>query len=142
MTIRIVPMDHSHLEAVGPLTKQLGYAVTDAELLERFQELSASSLHQLLVLEENGVKGWMHLELVSNLIRGKQVEIKALVVEETERSKGYGHALVEAARNWAKTNQVRTIYLSCNIIRDKAHAFYLREGFNKIKTSHLFELKI
>jgi GNAT superfamily N-acetyltransferase len=50
--------------------------------------------------------------------------------------------LLNAVREWAKTNLVSTIYLSCNIIRDRAHAFYLREGFIEVKTSHFFEIEI
>jgi len=136
------PMNRNDLELVGALSNQLGYPVKMSELITRFEELSALSHHALMVCGENAVKGWIHLELVSDLIEEKKVEIKALVVDESERSKGTGSLLVKAASEWAKTYGVTTIYLSCNIIRDRAHAFYEREGFSKVKTSHFLELKI
>lgn len=113
-----------------------------ADLIERFNDLSSLNNHGLLVLEDGGVKGWVHLEIVYDLIEEKKVEIKALIVDENSRSKGYGHALIKAAREWTKQNKLNTIYLSCNTMRDRAHDFYLREGFTKVKTSHFFETKV
>lgn len=138
----VLPMSSGHLKMVGALSDQLGYSVALPELCERFKELSRLSHHALFVVVDEEVRGWMHLELVSDLIEEKKVEIKALVVDEKERGKGFGRLLINSAREWAKTYRVSTIYLSCNIIRDRAHAFYLREGFRKVKTSHFFELNI
>lgn len=135
-------MNRNDLKSVGAMSDQLGYPVKTSDLLARFEELTELSHNALMVCEENSVKGWVHLELVSDLIEEKKVEIKALVVEQNERSKGTGSLLVKAASEWAKTYGVTTIYLSCNIIRDRAHAFYEREGFTRVKTSHFFELKI
>lgn len=135
-------MNRNDLDSVGAMSDQLGYPVEMNELIARFDELSSLSHHALMVCEEKSVKGWIHLELVSDLIEEKKIEIKALVVDQNERSKGTGSLLVKAASEWAKTYGVTTIYLSCNIIRDRAHAFYEREGFLKVKTSHFFELKI
>ncbi len=135
-------MNRNDLKAVGAMSDQLGYPVEMSELITRFEELMKLSHHALMVCGEDSVKGWIHLEVVSDLIEEKKVEIKALVVDESERSKGTGSLLVKAATEWAKTYGVSTIYLSCNIIRDRAHAFYEREGFLKVKTSHFFELKI
>jgi GNAT superfamily N-acetyltransferase len=135
-------MNRNDLESVGAMSDQLGYPVDTNELNTRFEELMKLSHHALMVCEENSVKGWIHLEVVSDLIEERKVEIKALVVDQNERSKGTGSLLVKAASEWAKTYGVSTIYLSCNIIRDRAHAFYEREGFTRDKTSHFFELKI
>lgn len=136
------PMNRNDLSHVGAMSDQLGYPVEMSDLIARFEGLSNLAHHALMVCEENSVKGWIHLELVSDLIEEKKVEIKALVVDQNERSKGTGSLLVKAALEWAKTYGVTTIYLSCNIIRDRAHAFYEREGFTRVKTSHFFELKI
>jgi GNAT superfamily N-acetyltransferase len=135
-------MNTGHLAAVGALADQLGYQVSLSELQARFEELSGNPENAFFILEENGIKGWIHLQIVSTLLKEKRVEIKALVVDESERSKGYGKTFLELAREWAKTNRVSTIYLSSNIMRDRAHLFYLREGFKQLKTSHFFELKI
>jgi GNAT superfamily N-acetyltransferase len=142
MNPQVFSMNRKHLAGVGALSNQLGYPVNLSALEARLEELSSLPHHGLFVIEDDGVKAWIHLEIVYDLIEEKKVEIKALVVDENERSKGHGHALILTAREWAKTYLLSTIYLSCNIIRDRAHAFYLREGFIKTKTSHFFELKI
>lgn len=135
-------MNRNDLSAVGALSEQLGYPVELSELTARFETLSELPNHALMVCEGTAVTGWLHLEAVNDLIEETKVEIKALVVDQNERSKGVGSLLVKAAREWAKTYGSNTIYLSCNIIRDRAHVFYEREGFVKVKTSHFFELKI
>ncbi len=142
MNSSVRPMNRNDLISVGAMSDQLGYPVEGQTLLERFDVLSTLPNHALFVSEDAGIKGWIHLELVFDLIEEKKVEVKALVVDENVRSQGHGNELLKVAREWAKTYGVSTIYLSCNILRERAHAFYLREGFKNVKTSHFFEAKI
>ena len=135
-------MNRNDLVLVGAISDQLGYAVESQVLSERFEGLLPLKSHALFVSEDDGIKGWIHLEVVFDLIEETKVEVKALVIDENARSKGHGSELLKTAREWAKTYGVSTIYLSCNILRERAHAFYLREGFTKVKTSHFFEAKI
>ncbi len=139
----ISPMSESHLSQVAKLSEQLGYPVTQKDLRARFTKLSSSSRHIFLVYEENkNILGWIHLEQVEDLIEEDKAEVKALVVEENSRGSGVGKALMEAAEKWAKTYQLHTIYLNCNILRERTHKFYTREGFVNYKTSRFFEKKI
>lgn len=135
----VKPMELKDLPSVTRLCAELGYPVSPDEIKVRFLELQALPHHALLVVGDG--QGWIHLEIVFDLIEAKKVEIKALVVDEKLRGQGLGKKLLQASREWAGKNGLDTIYLSCNIIRDRAHAFYLREGFIKNKTSHFFELK-
>jgi GNAT superfamily N-acetyltransferase len=139
----IRPMQFEDLSAVLIMADQLGYPSLPHEFEQRFLELTTLSHHQLYVLEDHkSIQGWIHLELVSDLIEEKKVEVKAMVVNEASRSKGFGSELLKKAREWGRDKGVRTIYLSCNIVRDKTHTFYLKEGFKKVKTSHFFEMAI
>ncbi len=139
----ITPMSESHLSQVAKLSDQLGYPVTLQDLRGRFTHLSSSPRHSFLVYEENkNILGWIHLERVEDLIEEDKVEVKAFVVEENSRGSGIGKALLEAAEKWAKTYQLHTIYLNCNILRERTHKFYAREGFVNYKTSRFFEKKI
>lgn len=142
MNSLVRPMIRNDLPLVGAMSDQLGYTVETDELSERFDVLSTLKNHALFVCDDDGIKGWIHLEVVFDLIEEKKVEVKALVIDENSRSKGHGSELLKTAREWAKTYGVSTIYLSCNILRERAHAFYQREGFSKVKTSHFFEAKI
>jgi N-acetylglutamate synthase-like GNAT family acetyltransferase len=138
----IFPMNRNDLAAVADLSEQLGYPLLDEHLHQRFEELSGLPQHALFVLKNEQLLGWVHLELVYDLIEEKKVEIKAIVVDEKLRGQGHGQKLLKASVAWAKAQQVQAIFLSCNIVRDKTHAFYLKEGFTKTRTSHFFEIKI
>jgi GNAT superfamily N-acetyltransferase len=64
--------------------------------------------------------------------------ITGLVVDETKRSRGIGAALVEAAVEWAAGHGYRTIRVRSNVIRERAHAFYERLGFSRVKNQVVF----
>jgi len=81
-------------------------------------------------------------EAVDDLIEKRKVEIKALVVSEKDRNSGIGHELVKSSVEWARLFGLHTIYLNCNILRNRAHCFYEKEGFKKVKTSNFFEMNI
>lgn len=142
MQLRVKPLEFKHLATIQSLCQELGYQTTLPDLESRWNKLQTLSNHALLVLEDESVIGMIHLELVEHFIKEAQVEIKALIVRENQQNKGYGKALLEAATEWARSLQVRKIYLSCNINRDKAHAFYLNNGFKKIKTSDFYEMTV
>ncbi len=138
----IRPMKSEDLQEVISLSQQLGYPIDMENLQKNFQTLDQHAQHALFVAITNKVVGWVHLEKVLDLIEMEKIEIKAFIVAENERSKGIGNKLLNESKHWARKNGVSTIYLSCNILRERAHLFYIREGFTKMKTSHFFEVKI
>lgn len=141
--MQISRMEEHHLSEVAKLSDQLGYPVELSELRDRFLKLSPKKRHAFFVCEENkNILGWIHLECVEDLIEEDKAEIKAFVVEENSRGNGIGKALIEIAEKWAKTYQLHTIFLNCNILRERTHKFYQREGFEKYKSSLFFEKKI
>ena len=141
--MKVIPMEKAHLEKVAALSEQLGYPVTIDELSRRWVNLSSNERHALLVCEENDhTVGWVHVELVEDLIEEEKAEIKAIVVDENSRGNGVGRALIEAAEKWAKTYRLHTIYLNCNILRTRTHKFYQRAGFREYKTSLFFEKRV
>lgn len=130
------------LPQVAALSGQLGYPCSLNELANRFEQMKDDPRHAFYVYEDATILGWIHLETVLDLIEEVKVEIKALVVDENERGKGIGKCLVAQAREWAKCVGVRKVYLSCNIMRERTHQFYIREGFQRVKTSLFFEVEI
>ena len=135
-------MTEDDISVVQKLAVELGYPDSVEAYLGRFRVIKDLPSHRLLVLENEGIQGWIHLERSFPFISSGRIIINAMVVTEKSRGLGFGKALLEAAKTWAKDSSVGTIYLSSNINRDKTHAFYLKNGFTKTKTSHFFELKI
>lgn len=139
----IESMQVHHLDAVLLLSAELGYPVTIDGLSDRYRHLSGLKQHALFVsTSDRGINGFVHLEAVDDLIEERKVEIKALIVNEKYRNSGIGHELVSSGIEWAKKFGLNTIYLNCNILRNRAHCFYEKEGFKKVKTSHFFEKNI
>lgn len=139
MKTGIFPMTSEHIQRVTVLADQLGYPGNAEDIQKRLGWLQTLPDHGLFVyVQENDVKGWVHLEVVYDLIEKTMTEIKAIVVDEDARGLGVGHALIEHAKNWTRERGLDAVYLSCNIVRDRTHKFYKREGFYISKTSHFF----
>jgi GNAT superfamily N-acetyltransferase len=143
MNWSISRLNSGDLEDLVGLASQLGYPNQPRQLLERLQFLDSLKHHLLLkVSEQQKIVGWIHLEKVYDLIEPTKIEIKAIVVDESRRSQGYGKILIDQAKKWAQEERINTIYLNCNIVRERTHEFYKREGFALTKTSHFFEIEL
>jgi GNAT superfamily N-acetyltransferase len=56
-------------------------------------------------------------------------QITLLVVDEANRSRGAGRALVEAAEAWARSRGTKRITVTTALDRGVAHAFYEKVGY-------------
>ena len=128
---------------VAKLCGQLGYPATEAQVTERAGKMSPHSF--LLVAEDSGSKavvGWIELLLLTHLLSDSCLEISGLVVREEERSRGIGALLVSSAEERARRMGMRRVRVRSNVIRQRAHAFYRRLGYQDIKTSKVFEKQL
>lgn len=64
---------------------------------------------------------------------GYFVEIIGLVVDENYRSFGIGNMLIDYARNWTQAKGIKKLRVRTNIVRQRTHAFYERNGFTLCK---------
>jgi GNAT superfamily N-acetyltransferase len=68
-----------------------------------------------------------YLEL--NSVRfGQRCWVEDLAVDPSQRSRGVGTALLEAARDWARAAGATHLELDSGLARVDAHRFYEREG--------------
>jgi GNAT superfamily N-acetyltransferase len=58
------------------------------------------------------------------------------------RGKGIGARLVRAAEEWARSKGIATVLVRSQIAREDAHRFYLREGYERTKTSAVFQMRV
>lgn len=85
---------------------------------------------------DGAVVGWIHGRAVFLLEADPMAEIWGLVVGDGRRGRGIGVALLEAVERWAVGRGLDTIQARSNVIRERAHRYYLREGFEIVKTSY------
>ena len=96
-----------------------------------FQEIEADERQQLFVVEDGGrVVGTVCLIIVPNLSHeGRPYAlVENVVVDETERSAGYGELLMRHAIAEAQRAGCYKLALTSNKRRPDAHRFYQRLG--------------
>lgn len=125
---------------IAELSGQLGYPTPEREMGRRLATLLRGRQGAVLVAESpaHGVVGWLHVSLTPLLEVPLRAEVNGLVVREGQRSLGAGAKLLEAAERWARARRCRSMSVRSNVVRDRAHAFYLRNGYQHYKTQKAF----
>ena len=86
----------------------------------------------LVAVENNSVIAFCGFTIDYHLHHAKKVAvIEELIVCSHHRGKGYGKQLLDRAIAIAKENNCDIIELTSGLDRDKAHEFYLKNGFTK-----------
>jgi GNAT superfamily N-acetyltransferase len=127
--------------AIAELSGQLGYPATVAAMQERLISLLHRPRYSAVFVAElapNQVIGWLHVSVTPLLEVPLRAEVNGLVVAERQRSAGAGAKLLQAAERWAKSKACKSMSVRSNVIRDRAHAFYLRNGYEHYKTQKAF----
>lgn len=141
--ITIRPAVASDLPALAPLAEQLGYPVAITELGERLAAVLGRSDHNLLVSErDRRVVAWLHGMIWSLMVEPPLVFIGGLVVDSGSRGQRIGEQLMTAMEDWAHNQGAREILVYSNVVRERAHKFYERIGYEHYKTSKVFRKKL
>jgi GNAT superfamily N-acetyltransferase len=127
-------------DRLAALSGELGYPMSAEEAVQRLADLEAHGDHALLVAEDGGrVAGWIQVSLPRIFETPKSAEIAGLIVDAAARGRGIGRGLVEAAAAWAEARGCVAVRVRTNVIRERAQAFYAREGFREIKTQKVLQ---
>jgi GNAT superfamily N-acetyltransferase len=125
--------------AAAALSEELGYPVSAQAMRTRIEQLIAGSDHGLFVAcRQAQAIGWVHVSAVQHLQADPRAEIGGLVVTASARSAGVGARLLSRAEQWARENGFDSVLVRSQIKREDAHRFYLREGYERTKTSAVF----
>lgn len=96
--------------------------------------------HALLVAEASqGLAGWIQISVSRIFESPEAAEIAGLVVDEASRGEGVGPRLLRAAEEWAGQRGCRRVRVRSNVLRERAHGFYEREGYGRVKVQQVFE---
>ena len=122
------------------LSGELGYPTSTPQMARRLKALNPTKQHAAFVADdpEHGVVGWIHVSFTPLLEVEPRAEVNGLVVGDGQRSKGAGRLLLEEAERWARKNRCKSMSVRSNVIRDRAHAFYERHGYDHYKTQKAF----
>jgi GNAT superfamily N-acetyltransferase len=143
-TVRIRRARISDAPQLAELSGQLGYPTVASEITKRMRRLKPASQNALFVAEsaDAGVVGWTHVSVTHLVEVGTRAELNGLIVGEGQRSLGAGARLLEAAEDWARKRGCPGMSVRSNVIRDRAHKFYERQGYEHYKTQKAFRKKL
>jgi len=125
---------------IAELSAQLGYPATEKQMKMRLREVIQDREAACFVAEsrEGGLIGWIHVSTTPLLEVERRAEVNGLVVDEVMRSGGAGAMLLGAAEKWARGKRCRSMSVRSNVLRERAHGFYLRNGYEHYKTQKAF----
>ena len=125
--------------AVAELSGELGYPVSAPDMARRIHaQLTLKDHVTYLACLDDRVMGWIDVGITHHLQNDAYAEIGGFVVSGEVRSLGIGKQLLLHAERWAAEHGLRRVVVRSQIARDRAHRFYLREGYQRTKTSAVF----
>ncbi len=138
--VTIRPARPADVAELAALATQLGYPSTAAEVAARLPHLldDPDQLGAVAADAADRVVASVHIVVRRQLESDAWAEVTALVVDEGARGGGVGRALLRHAEAWAAARGFALVQLRSNVIRERAHRFYLREGYEKMKAQVLF----
>lgn len=127
-------------EAVARLSGELGYPVSVPQMAARIREQMALRDHvtYLACLDNGRIVAWIDVGVTHHLQTDPFAEIGGFVVSDGVRSLGIGRQLLARAEQWAADRGLCRVLVRSQIARERAHQFYLREGYQRTKTSAVF----
>lgn len=124
---------------LAELSGELGYPATAKEMKQRLAQIKPPTHHAVFVAEaKKNVIGWIHVSVTPLLEVPRRAEVNGLIVGEGQRSAGTGAKLLEAAEKWARAKKCKGMSVRSNVIRERAHDFYERQGYTHFKTQKAF----
>lgn len=138
--LRIRRAQSSDSARLAALCTELGYPATASEMKARLSRVKPAADNAVFVAEsrEGEVIGWLHASVSQLLEVPLRAEVHGLVVAEGQRSKGAGAKLLDSAEDWARKKKCSSMSVRSNVIRERAHAFYERHGYEHYKTQKAF----
>jgi len=128
---------------IADLCGQLGYPSTTIEVARRLRQIQTWQGHAMFVAENNGrVVGWVHVHAYPLPEMDWHAELGGLVVDEGYRGQGIGKLLMARVEGWAQEQGCGEIRIRSNVIRERAHDFYQKIGYENTKTQFTFRKRI
>ncbi|MGA7200861.1 MAG: GNAT family N-acetyltransferase [Candidatus Cybelea sp.] len=122
-------------EAIAALMAQLGYDVPAAAVIARLQHLGERR-DVFVATDGERVVGWAALAIDEAFVEGFGAYLEGLVVDEAARNRGIGVALLEAVEDRARERGCAEVRVQSNVLRERAHSFYGRNGYLKVKAQY------
>lgn len=141
---RIREANAADAAALARLSGELGYPAAAEMIVRRLADIAAAHSGVVLVAVDarDVVLGFAQAEPRCLLFKEPFVELAALVVDAEARGAGAGAALLAAIEAWTRERGFGIVRVRSNVVRERAHRFYLREGYAESKRQAVFEKRV
>ena len=124
--VPVTPSDHELIRSAERVHRQLRPHLVD--YAARLKEVMADGCEMAIAMDGGEVLGLTMFRMVERTHSGRELYCDDLVTDETRRSTGVGHALIEYMERIARERKCDTFALDSGTTRQRAHRFYFREG--------------
>jgi GNAT superfamily N-acetyltransferase len=135
--VTVRPAQEHDVDRLADLLQQLGYSVAADALAARLRRLGDRRA-VLVALTDGELGGCVSVSVNEHFVDGFEATIEGFVVDERLRSRGVGRELLAAAEGWARDRSAPTLIVHSNVVRERAHAFYVSNGYTKVKAQCFF----
>jgi GNAT superfamily N-acetyltransferase len=137
----VAEVNDDGLDATWPVMSQLRPHLDLASYRAMVARMRISDGIRVIAASRDGrVVGVMGVRPMELLYAGRILQVDDLVVDSSERSGGVGQALL----NWVKADALvqgrAEVHLDSALVRQDAHRFYDREGFERL--GYHFRIKL
>lgn len=135
-TCSVRPPEPRDYDKIADLAGQLGYPSTAKQVQRRIDAMANSKEYAVYVAElpEGQIVGCIGLYVFRSVVQDICAGISGLIIDQQIRSHGVGKALLDAAEKWARSLGCNAVSVHSNVTRERAHQFYIRNGYDCVKT--------
>ena len=139
MEVKIRKVEIGDAEAVRDISAEgLGYSCDLALVQKKIARLNEAREAVFVAVTGGGVVGYIHVERYDVLYFETMANVLGLSVFKAYHKMGVGKALLFAAEDWARQNNIKMMRLNSGMNRTDAHGFYEHLGYTSEKDQKRF----
>ena len=130
----IRPIQLKDASRISELLAQMGYPNTESFMSSKISKFLKDENESSLVYEENEkVLGFISMHFITQIaVEGDFARISYLVVDENARGQNIGKKRLDDCKKLAIERDCDRTELHSNFMREAAHRFYFREGYEDV----------
>ena len=139
MDIKIRKVEIGDADTIRDISAEgLGYSCDLALVQKKIAGLNEAREAVFVVVADNSVIGYIHIERYDVLYFETMANVLGLSVFKAYHKMGVGKALLFAAEDWARQNNIKMMRLNSGMNRTDAHGFYEHFGYVSEKDQKRF----
>lgn len=129
--MQIRELDLKELYSVYDLVSQLRDALSYKEFEDLIYDMRHMDYKMIGIMEDEELITYAGVAIQTNLYHKRHLYVFDFVTDKEQRAKGYGKMMLDYLKDYAKMGMCENIVLSSGFVREEAHTFYEKNGFDK-----------